>query len=37
VIAAGVYRVNIGGGQPGTGAPGAAAEFTVAGETKLPE
>jgi beta-glucosidase len=37
VIAEGAYRLSIGGGQPGVGSPGAAAEFTVTGESKLPE
>jgi beta-glucosidase len=37
VIAAGEYRVNVGGGQPGTAAPGAVASFSVQGTQKLPE
>ncbi|MGD0620498.1 MAG: hypothetical protein ABSB67_22920 [Bryobacteraceae bacterium] len=36
-IAAGAYRLSIGGGQPGTNAPIATANFTIAGEQKLPE
>jgi beta-glucosidase len=37
VIPAGTYRVFVGGGQPGTGAPGAEAQFSIEGETKLPD
>jgi beta-glucosidase len=37
VIAAGSYKVSVGGGQPGTGAAGAEAAFTVRGEQRLPE
>jgi len=37
VVAAGVYRVHVGGGQPGTGTPGAVAQFSVEGGLKLPE
>jgi beta-glucosidase len=37
VIAAGVYRASVGGGQPGTSAPVAEAEFSIHGEQKLPE
>ena len=37
VIAAGSYKVSVGGGQPGTGAAGSEASFSVRGEQKLPE
>jgi len=37
IIAAGAYRVSVGGGQPGTSAPAAEASFSVQGEQKLPE
>ncbi len=37
VIAPGAYRLSVGGGQPGTGAPTVEAHFTVEGEKKLPE
>jgi beta-glucosidase len=37
VVAAGTYRIYVGGGQPGTGAPGAEAQLSVEGELKLPE
>jgi beta-glucosidase len=37
VVAPGSYRLNLGGGQPGTGESGAEASFTVRGEQKLPE
>jgi beta-glucosidase len=37
VVAAGTYRIYMGGGQPGTGAPGAEAQFSMEGELKLPE
>jgi len=37
IIAAGAYRVSVGGGQPGTAAPAAEAPFSVQGEQKLPE
>jgi beta-glucosidase len=37
VVAAGAYRISIGEGQPGTGAPLAAGRFTVEGNTSLPE
>ena len=36
-VAAGAYRLYIGGGQPGTAAPGLEAEFSVTNEKKLPE
>jgi beta-glucosidase len=37
VVAKGPYRVSVGGGQPGTGAPVAEADFKIKGEQKLPE
>ncbi len=37
VVAPGSYRIHVGGGQPGTGAPGAEAQFSIEGELKLPE
>jgi len=37
VVAAGAYRISVGGGQPGTGAPSADASFSIRGEQKLPE
>ncbi len=37
VVAPGSYKVSVGGGQPGTGAAGAEASFSVRGEQKLPE
>jgi beta-glucosidase len=37
IVARGSYRVNVGGGQPGTAAPQAEAEFRVTGSEKLPE
>jgi beta-glucosidase len=37
LIAAGSYSVNVGGGQPGTGAPGAEAKLSIRGEQKLPD
>ena len=37
VVAAGSYRVSVGGGQPGTGAPLAESSFTIQGVQKLPE
>ncbi len=37
MVAAGNYRVTVGGGQPGTAAPQSSAEFAVSGEQKLPE
>ncbi|MGA2181728.1 MAG: glycoside hydrolase family 3 C-terminal domain-containing protein [Bryobacteraceae bacterium] len=37
LVAAGSYRLSVGGGQPGTSATVATAEFTIAGEQKLPE
>ena len=37
IIAPGSYRLSIGGGQPGTGAPVAEAGFTVIGQAQLPD
>ena len=37
VITAGEYRVTVGGGQPGTGAPVAEATLTIRGQQTLPE
>jgi beta-glucosidase len=37
IVAAGAYRVYVGGGQPGTGAPGADAEFSINNEKRLAE
>jgi len=37
VIADGQYKISIGGGQPGTGAPTVAGTFQVKGTVKLPE
>jgi beta-glucosidase len=37
VIAEGAFGISVGGGQPGTSAPGEAAGFSVRGEQKLPE
>src|SRR5271170_7625321 len=37
VIAEGDYGISIGGGQPGTGAAGVQANFTIRGEQRLPE
>jgi beta-glucosidase len=37
LVAAGSYSLSIGGGQPGTVATVATADFTIAGEQKLPE
>ena len=37
LVAAGAYSLSIGGGQPGTGASVAEAQFTITGEQKLPE
>jgi beta-glucosidase len=36
LVAAGAYRIFVGGGQPGTGAPGMEAALTVQGESRLP-
>ena len=37
LVAAGSYRIRIGEGQPGTGAPTASGRFTIEGNTSLPE
>jgi beta-glucosidase len=37
IVAAGAYRVYVGGGQPGTAAPGADAEFSINNEKRLAE
>jgi len=37
VVSEGSYRVSVGGGQPETGAPQAAAEFSITGSQTLPE
>lgn len=37
IIAPGSYRLSIGGGQPGTGAPTAEATFSITGQARLPE
>jgi beta-glucosidase len=37
IVAAGAYQVHVGGGQPGTGAAGADAEFSITNEQRLPE
>jgi len=37
IVAKGTYIVNVGGGQPGTSAPGAQGSFAIRGEQKLPE
>jgi beta-glucosidase len=37
LVAGGKYRVSIGGGQPGTGAPEAEMEFKIKGDQKLPD
>ena len=37
IIAAGGHRLYVGGGQPGTDAPGVAAEFNISNEERLPE
>jgi len=37
LVAAGAYRVSVGGGQPGMGAATAETQFNVTGEQKLPE
>ena len=36
-VAAGSYRITVGGGQPGTGASQADAEFAISGEQRLPD
>jgi beta-glucosidase len=37
VVAPGEYRISVGGGQPGTGAPVTEARFAIAGALTLPE
>jgi beta-glucosidase len=37
IIAGGKYTITIGGGQPGTGAPGVTGDFEVKGQIDLPE
>jgi len=37
VIAPGDYRITVGGGQPGTGAPIVEGKFSIEGESKLPD
>ena len=37
IVAAGQYRLTVGGGQPDTGAASADASFTITGEVKLPD
>jgi beta-glucosidase len=37
MIASGVYKLRVGGGQPDTFAPGVSGTFQIAGEMKLPE
>ena len=37
LVAAGAYKIFVGGGQPGTTAVGAEAQLTIQGEQKLPE
>jgi len=37
IVAAGAYSIRVGGGQPGTGAAGTEAQFSIQGEEKLPE
>jgi beta-glucosidase len=37
IVAAGAHRLYVGGGQPGTSAPGLEAEFSVSNEERLPE
>jgi beta-glucosidase len=36
VVASGAYRIFVGGGQPGTGAPGLEAPLSIQGELQLP-
>jgi beta-glucosidase len=36
-VAAGAYRLYLGGGQPGTGTTGVKAEFSISNEQRLPE
>jgi len=37
MIAPGDYTISVGGGQPDTGAPGAAGHFHIDGQYALPE
>jgi beta-glucosidase len=37
IIAAGEYKVRVGGGQPGTDAPGVSGSFRVDQQAPLPE
>jgi beta-glucosidase len=37
IVAEGEYRVSVGGGQPGMGAPGVSGDFSVKGTKTLPE
>jgi beta-glucosidase len=37
IVAEGAYRISVGGGQPGTAAPQAEAEFRIKGRQRLPE
>jgi beta-glucosidase len=37
IVAAGPYRISVGGGQPGTGAAVVETSFSIRGEQKLPE
>jgi beta-glucosidase len=37
IIAPGEYKVRVGGGQPGTDAPGVSGSFQVSGQIDLPE
>ncbi len=37
IVAEGQYKISVGGGQPGTGAPAAAGTFSIKGKTTLPE
>jgi beta-glucosidase len=37
IVAAGEYRISVGGGQPGTGAPSAEGSFKIQGTITLPE
>ena len=37
LVVAGTYRVNVGGGQPGTPAPSVSTQIFIRGEQKLPE
>jgi beta-glucosidase len=37
MVTAGEYRISVGGGEPGTGAPAVESDFTIQGQEKLPE